>query len=133
MLDTNICVHLLNGTSPAVFAALQLVHRDDVCVSSITASELAFGARKSKKRTTKSKVEVFLREMPIAPYEGIASQHYAAVRYHLERKGAPIGPLVTLIAAHALSLEATLVSDNVREFGRVPGLSVENWHDAQGR
>ncbi|MEO1483762.1 MAG: PIN domain-containing protein [Myxococcota bacterium] len=128
MLDTNICVHLLNGTSESIVAALQMVHREDVCISVVTASELAFGARKSKKRTTKSKVAVFLNEMPIDAYSTAAGDGYASVRLYLERKGTPIGPLDTLIAAHALALDATLVTDNVPEFKRVPGLQIENWH-----
>ncbi|MEL6543254.1 MAG: PIN domain-containing protein [Myxococcota bacterium] len=127
MLDTNVCVHLLNGTSASIVSALRMVHPDDVCISSVTASELSFGALKSKKRSTKSKIEIFLNEMPIAPYDAVAARDYGAVRWHLERKGTPIGPLDTLIAAHAIALHATLVTDNVREFERVPGLEFENW------
>ncbi|MEM6275111.1 MAG: type II toxin-antitoxin system VapC family toxin [Myxococcota bacterium] len=128
MLDTNICIHLLNGTSSNARTALHETHSDEVCVSAITASELAFGARKSRKRATKRSVEVFLTEMPIAAYGADAIMHYAAARATLAKRGVSIGPLDTLIAAHALSLEATLVTDNVREFKRVPGLQLENWH-----
>jgi tRNA(fMet)-specific endonuclease VapC len=102
-----------------------------VCISSIVASELYFGAVKS---TLPSKnlalLDALLKHVPILPFGAAAATRYGLVRLDLERQGAPIGPLDTLIAAHALAEGMTLVTNNRREFDRVAALAVENWFAA---
>ncbi len=100
----------------------------DIGLSAITASELAFGARKSNKPDeARERLETLLRAYALVPFDAPAIDVYADVRASLEKRGTPIGPLDTLIAAHALSLGVTLVSGNVREFRRVSGLTVADW------
>ena len=101
MLDTNICIYALKRRPPEVLSRLERLTPADVAVSAVTAAELRFGASKSSAPERNHRV--------------------------LERRGRPIGAMDTLIAAHALSLGATLVSNNVREFKRVPRLRCENW------
>ena len=100
----------------------------NVGVSGITAAELQFGAEKSGfgERNLRA-LNLFLAALTIHPFGGSIAPTYARLRATLERQGTPIGPLDTLIAAHALSLEATLVTNNTREFARAPELLVENW------
>lgn len=103
------------------------VGQDNVATSIIVAAELRFGAeRRSSARLTRQ-IELVLSTLPTLPLGEDADRHYARVRTDLERRGLPIGSNDLLIAAHALALGATLVTDNVREFARVEGLAVENW------
>lgn len=91
------------------------------------ACELQFGAAKSGSPRLVQQLERILNVLPILPLEPPVEQHYAVIHTHLEQAGTPISPNDLLIAAHALSLNLTLVTANTREFGRVPALSVENW------
>jgi len=100
----------------------------DAGISSITAAELRFGAEKSADPVRNhAALDLFLLPLEIADFGDAASSAYGRVRSMLEQCGTPIGPLDTLTAAHALSLHVTLVTNNVREFGRIPGLEVEDW------
>lgn len=130
LLDTNICIHLINH-KPGYERILQ--HMDglehgQVVISSITASELFFGVDASAQiERNRARLERFLSAFEVAPFDLSASRRYGAVRAHLKTRGTPIGPLDTLIAGHALALLATVVTNNVEEFVRVPGLKVEDW------
>ncbi len=97
-------------------------------MSAITLAELRCGIAASQRRAVNlAKLELFLAIFEIAPFDAPAATAYGSLRAQLQARGTPIGPLDTLIAAHALALGATVVTNNVREFGRVPGLKVENW------
>jgi tRNA(fMet)-specific endonuclease VapC len=100
----------------------------DVGISVITVAELSYGAEKSQRPEENLRaLEQFLLPFVVVDFGSAAASAYRRVRAHLERRGTPIGSMDVLIAAHALSLEATIVTNNGREFQRVPGLSVEDW------
>lgn len=99
-----------------------------MAISSITLAELQYGvARSARPAHHEALLAQFLAPLAIAPFDGAAAEVYGRVRADLERQGTPIGPLDTLIAAHALSLQSTLLTRNEREFRRVAGLTVRNW------
>jgi len=128
MLDTSICVELIRGRAPAVLDRLQQFEIDEIAISIITLAELEYGAAKSNHpQRHESLLAQFCAPLAIVPFAELAAETYGKVRTTLERAGLPIGPLDTLIASHALSLGATLVSSNEREFRRVTDLQVENW------
>lgn len=128
MLDTNLCVDLMRGKSTAAFDRIRSLAVDEVGISTITLAELQYGAAKSARRTyNESLVIAFCAPLLIASFDAAAAQVYGTIRAVLESAGTPIGPLDTLIAAHALALGVTVVTANVKEFQRVPGLVVENW------
>ena len=130
MLDTNTCIYIIKRKPVQVVQRLWEAEASDVGISTITLSELEYGVEKSQRRA-QNKVALARLTAPfeIAPYDGLAAQEYGRIRGLLESRGQPIGPLDTLIAAHALSLGCTLVTNNVREFSRIPGLRLENWAD----
>lgn len=128
MLDTNICIYLIKKKPPLVLQRLQKARISDVCISSITLSELEYGVEKSERRDqNKAALAEFMAPMEVSPYDDIAASHYGKIRTVLEQKGKVLGPLDMLIAAHALALKRTLVTNNLREFQRIVGLNVENW------
>ena len=127
LLDTNTCIALINQRSAQVEHQLQTRGVEQVGVSSITVAELAFGVMKSQSTRNQAMLRGFLAPIEIAPFDGHAAWSYGAVRASLERKGTPIGPFDMQIAGHALALGCTVVTNNVREFARVPGLRVEDW------
>ena len=127
LLDTNICVYALKQ-HPAVLERLLSKARPEVSLSVITEAELRAGAAKSASPArTLRLLENFLAPLNVLEFSSGDAAAYAQVRAKLERAGMPIGPLDTLIAAHALARELTLVTNNEREFRRVTGLRVENW------
>ena len=127
LLDTNICICALKR-HPAVLERLLAHARAEIGLSVITEAELRTCASKSlePERTTR-RVENFLRPLEIFEFTSADAGVYAHVRAKLEHEGRPIGPLDTLIAAQAIARRLTLVSNNEREFGRVPGVRIENW------
>lgn len=127
LLDTNICIYIINRRPAQVFERFEALRAGDVGVSSITAAELAFGVAKSGSERNQAALQKFLAPLEIMPFGEDAVWHYGRLRAQLERQGQAIGSLDTLIAAHALALEVTLVTDNGGEFARVPGLRCENW------
>jgi tRNA(fMet)-specific endonuclease VapC len=127
MLDTNIVSDILrnpNGSS-AQRARREGVAR--ICLTAIVACELRYGVLKKGATMLGERVEAFLTNIPVMPFEGRFDDDFADIRVGLEKSGTPIGPYDMLIAAHARSLGLTLVTDNVREFSRIEGLKIENW------
>lgn len=128
LLDTDMCIYLIKRKSEQALARLQSLRISDVGVSSITLSELEYGvAKSSKPEQNKMALLEFIAPLEIAAYDDEAAAEYGRVRAYLEAQGTPIGPLDTLIAAHALALRCVLVTNNQREFSRVPELLIENW------
>ena len=130
MLDTNILVYVLNAR-PGHESILERFDREeprDMVVSSITLAELRYGIEKSQRREANRRaLHRVLRALNVLAFDAKAADAYGSVRAMLESAGKPVGPLDTLIAAHALALDVTLVSSNLREFSRVHGLRVESW------
>lgn len=133
MLDTDTCIYLITGREPQkqknILAKLESLEQgESVYLSSIVLSELSYGAQKGRwKKTNLALLEQFLLDFKIAAFDEHAAHCCGTIRAALEKKGKPIGPMDTLIAAHAVSLEMALVTHNTREFSRVSGLKVENW------
>jgi len=127
MLDTNICIYVIKRRPPAVLAALLQHEAAGIGVSIITVCELAYGAAKSGSVRNQAALQQFLEPLEVADFDRMAAMAYASLRTRLEAAGTPIGPLDTQIAAHAISLGITLVSNNTREFERVAGLKLVNW------
>ena len=115
---------------PHVFERFRQEGPERIGISSISVAELTFGMEKSQRvKENLAALEEFLYPLTLLPLDERAAYTYGKLRATLERQGTPISSLDTLIAAHALSLEATLVTNNTREFARVPELLVENWAD----
>lgn len=128
MLDTNVCIDLLRGKASAVFDRLSQCEAEEVGLSAITLAELYHGVEKSARRSHHAEIlSNFCAPLAILPFDSRTAEPYGLVRAELERAGTPIGPLDTLIAAHAISVQAVLVTRNEREFRRVKRLEVENW------
>jgi tRNA(fMet)-specific endonuclease VapC len=127
LLDTNICVYIINRKPAVVIERFRQMVLGEVGVSSITAAELAFGVAKSGSARNHTALEKFLAPLEILPFGSDAIWAYGDIRSTLERSGTPIGALDTLIAAHALSAKLTLVTNNLKEFQRVAGLRCGNW------
>ena len=128
MLDTNICIYIKKNNPPQVLAKLQSLPVEQVCMSSITYAELFYGAIKSQQSVRNiEKIFALKSIIPILPFDESAAQQYGQIRTNLESRGLIIGSNDLLIAAHALSQSYILVSNNLREFGRVDGLITENW------
>ena len=127
MLDTNICIYVINSRPAIVLERFRLERLGDIVISSVTAAELAFGVAKSGSVRNRKALEMFLSTLEILPFDESAIWHYGDLRTDLERRGQPIGTLDTMIAAHALTTNTILVTNNTREFERVPGLRLENW------
>ncbi len=130
LLDTNICIYIIKQKPPKVFEKFQTLTPSDVGVSSITVAELEYGAYKSQRlEQNRAALSQFLIPLEILPFDERATQTYGQVRAELERRGTVIGSMDMLIASQAISLGFTLVTNNVREFSQIPGLTLENWID----
>ena len=127
LLDTNICIYIINAKPPAVLARFQQYRLGNIGLCSVVAAELAFGVAKSGSVRNRQALEMFLAPLTILPFDAAAVWVYGDLRADLERRGTPIGSLDTMIAAHALSQQAMLVTNNTREFVKVPGLQLDNW------
>lgn len=127
LLDTNICIYIINAKPPAVLARFQKYRLGDIGLCSVVAAELAFGVAKSGSARNRQALEMFLAPLTILPFDAVAVWVYGDLRADLERRGNPIGSLDTMIAAHALSQHALLITNNTREFAKVPGLRLDNW------
>lgn len=127
LLDTNICIYIINAKPAAVLERFRQYRLGDIGLCSVVAAELAFGVAKSGSTRNRQALEMFLAPMAILPFDAAAIWAYGDLCADLERRGTPIGSLDTMIAAHALSLQALLVTNNTREFAKVPGLQLDNW------
>lgn len=128
MLDTNICIAIIKRKPAKALEQFKAHQVGDIGISSVTLAELRYGVAKSQHRAKNQvALEEFLLPLEIAPFDDAATLAYGELRADLEKQGKPIGPLDMMIAAHALSLGVTLVTNNLREFFRVDGLSVVNW------
>jgi tRNA(fMet)-specific endonuclease VapC len=128
MMDTDISSYIMNRASVKAIQALQTAEVGDVCISAITKSELMFGVEVSPRRQKDQKaLDIFLWHMDVLDYPHDAAAHYAEIRAFLKTRGTIIGANDLFIAAHARYLGLTLVTNNTREFARVPGLKIENW------
>jgi len=128
MLDTNICIDIIRNINRSLIARIIAQEIEAVSLSSITLAELEFGVAKSSRQLKNAfALMEFVTPLQVHPFDSHAAQTYGSVRASLQRRGLSIGPLDTLIAAHALSLGLVLVTNNTREFCRVEGLQVEDW------
>ena len=101
-----------------------------IAISSISAAELAYGVAKSGSNKNRAALEMFLAPLDVVPFDEHAIWQYGRLRAELEKQGHPIGPIDTMIAAHALAIDTTLVTNNTREFAKVEGLRLDNWVQA---
>ena len=128
LLDTNICIYLIKKKPVSVIQRFDEHPVGDIGISTITVAELSYGVQKSQRRKqNQGALLQFLSPLVIAEFNSDAAFSYGQIRAELECRGTPIGSLGTLIAGHAISIGVTLVTNNEREFSRVPGLIVENW------
>ena len=127
LLDTNIVSDVVRYPQGRVAAHIADIGDAIVATSIIVAAELHFGALRKKSPRLTAQLEVVLGGLDILPFAAPADRIYGELRAHLESKGTPVGANDLLIAAHAIALGYTLVTDNVREFSRIKGLKVENW------
>ena len=127
MLDTNICIYVMKNYPQALrekFNALA----EQLCISSITLGELYYGAEKSARRVENlTAIEHFVARLDVLPFEAKAAAHYGQVRAELERAGTPCGAHDMQIGGHARSEGLIVVTNNIREFNRMPGIRAENW------
>lgn len=128
MLDTNICIFIIKQQPVHVLKRFLEYQAGDIGISSITLSELRYGVAKSLHvdKNTKA-LDEFIIPLEVLPYDEEAALTYGVIRSHLEKAGTPIGSMDMLIAAHAVSLGATLVTNNTREFIRIPELTIIDW------
>jgi len=128
LIDTNICIYIMNKRPIGIIHKFKQFEVGEIGVSTITVSELQYGVVKSKNRKlNKQRVEDFLSPLEIIPYDEIAANTYGDIRNKLEKRGESIGPLDMLIAAHALSRNLVLITNNEKEFKQVKNLKVKNW------
>ncbi len=128
LLDTNICIYTIRQSSPQTLKRFREHGVGEIGISSIAAAELWSGVEKSKQRKRNTiALDQFLFPLEVVPFDTPAAIAYGAIRTLLESQGTPIGSLDTLIAAHALSLGSVLVTNNEKEFKRIPRLQIENW------
>tara|TARA_R110000823_G_scaffold27609_6_gene80327 strand:- start:500 stop:913 length:414 start_codon:yes stop_codon:yes gene_type:complete len=130
LLDTNILSDLVRNPQGVVAAHITKAGENTVCTSIIAAAELRYGAIKSNSVKLAERIDLILSALEILPLETPADHQYASLRHHLTRRGTPMGPNDLLIAAHALASDLTVITANVGEFSRVPGLKAENWLQA---
>jgi len=127
LLDTNICIHIINAKPAAVLRRFKGYRMGEIGLCSVVAAELAYGVAKSGSTRNLQALDLFLAPLAILPFDEAALWAYGDLRADLERQGTPIGSLDMFIAAHALSIQATLVIKTLAEFERVPGLQLDNW------
>jgi tRNA(fMet)-specific endonuclease VapC len=127
LLDTNIISDLIRDPQGPIFRQIRNVGEGHVCTSIIVAAELRYGAAKKGSPRLTTRLETILSSLDILPFESPADMTYGLLRVRLEQAGRPIGGNDLLIAAQAMALGYTLVTDNQREFTRIKGLSCDNW------
>jgi tRNA(fMet)-specific endonuclease VapC len=126
MLDADTVSYALRGQGN-VGARLLEHPPSDLCISAITLAELTFGAEAKRSPRTRRAIRAFMKEIAVVPFDAASAERFAVVATAHATRGQPIGVYDTLVAAQALCLGLTVVANNTRHFGRVPGLAVENW------
>lgn len=128
MLDTDISSYIMKRSHEALLKRLRRTAVHDVCISVITQAELEYGVEISPRHEQDQEaLKEYLRLTQVLDFPSEAAHHYAGIRAHLKQRGTLIGANDLLIAAHARALKLTLVTNNTREFNRIPGLKIENW------
>ena len=128
LLDTNICSYILKKHPISVKSHFDMVGLDALAISSIVLAELYYGAaRHPKGLSIRHEIDDFTSRLKVLPWDASAANHYGAIRSTLEKKGNPTGAMDMLIAAHARSQQAILVTNNIKHFDKIPDLSVVNW------
>jgi len=128
LLDTNVCIRYLNGRSERVRERLEASSPDEIALCSVVRAELLYGVLKSAQpQRNANRLARFLGGFPCLPFDEVASATYAEIRFRLETIGKPVGPNDLMIAAIAVANRLALVTHNTREFGRIEGLTVEDW------
>jgi tRNA(fMet)-specific endonuclease VapC len=128
LLDTGICIHIIRKKPTQVLQRITSCAIGDIGISTITIAELQYGVEKSTHvEQNQTALDQFLLPLAVVAFDDTAARAYGRIRAALERSGTPIGSLDMLIAAHALSLQVTLVTNNTKEFSRVPRLRLEDW------
>lgn len=128
MLDTNTCIYIIKKHPPSVLKHFEKPQLGDICISSVTFAELLYGVEKSQHRQkNKAALEEFILPLEILCFDEDAASHYGSLRTYLERKGTPIGAMDLMIAAHAQAMQSVLVTNNKKEFLRIPDLKMEDW------
>ncbi|MDR0827117.1 MAG: type II toxin-antitoxin system VapC family toxin [Desulfovibrio sp.] len=128
LLDTNICIYMMKNNPPEVRKHFERFSPGEVCISSITVAELRYGVEKSAARERNaSALEAFLLPLEIISFDLNDALAYGNIRTNLKRQGTPIGSMDMLIAAQSVVRELTLITNNIKEFQRIPSLRCENW------
>ena len=129
MLDTNVCIDYMRGTDQGIKNRILACKEDELCISSITLSELLYGVNRSSNPVkNRNALYKLLVKIEVIDYGTEASEFYGIIRNELVRRGMVIGALDMLIAAHAMSNKLVLITHNTAEFGRISGLEIEDWH-----
>ncbi|HEX4855487.1 MAG TPA: type II toxin-antitoxin system VapC family toxin [Limnobacter sp.] len=126
-LDTNICSYILRRHPGEMIERFAGLNKNELWLSAIVAAELRYGAAKIASPRFKAAIEAWLAGFEVLPWPVNAAHHYAQIRAALERAGKPIGGMDLMIAAHVIAEDSVLITNNAREFHRVPGLAVEEW------
>lgn len=130
LLDTNTCIYIIKRKPPKVLEKFQALDISDLGISSITVAELEYGVYKSQRQEqNRAALSQFLIPLEVIRFDERATQTYGRIRAELERQGIVIGSMDMLIASQAISFGLILVTNNVRELSRIPGLVIENWID----
>ena len=129
LLDTDICIYIINKHPEKVERKIYLLNHQDIKISSITVSELEYGASKSERRDqNRIALYNFLSPFEIIPFNTRDAEIYGIIRAELERRGTPVGPYDLQLAAQALARELILITNNIAEFSRIKNLNLENWN-----
>jgi tRNA(fMet)-specific endonuclease VapC len=128
LLDTSICIYMIKNKPPEVRKHFEQFAPGDIAISSVTVAELQYGVQKSAAREKNaSALGDFLLPLEVAPFDTESALAYGKIRAELERRGKPIGSMDMLIAAQAIAQDCTLITHNLKEFDRIPGLRCETW------
>ncbi len=128
MLDTDMCSYIIKNHPEHVFKRFQKLDMEQICISSVTYAEMIYGVeRSSSKRINRPIIDDFVRHLDVLDWDTSAADQYGKIRTGLEAQGTPIGAMDMLIAAHAKSIAAILVTNNQKPFTKVKGLKIENW------
>lgn len=129
MLDTDTVSYALRGHERVVAGILEHVP-SELCVSAVTVSELRYGAARRNSKKLQQLIDTFTGTVAVVAFDDFCAHHYGDIAADLEKRGATIGQLDVMIAAHAMALDITLVSNNTKHFRRVRGLKIENWAES---